>query len=100
MHFSFLRVVAVVAALTRSMSVTAQCASSGQACGTTSSTGLICCGDLYCGPIVSMSHSLCIQNSTPRLTFAPCTNSNPVILPRTAGNLESPDELGKLSMSQ
>ncbi|KAG2118206.1 uncharacterized protein F5147DRAFT_670462 [Suillus discolor] len=47
MHFSFLRVVAVVAALTRSMSVTAQCASSGQACGTTSPTGLICCGDLY-----------------------------------------------------
>ncbi|KAG1896937.1 uncharacterized protein F5891DRAFT_1051822 [Suillus fuscotomentosus] len=48
MHFSFLRVVAVVTALTRSMSVTAsQCASLGQACGTTNPTGLICCDDLF-----------------------------------------------------
>ncbi|KAG1875920.1 hypothetical protein C8R48DRAFT_690181 [Suillus tomentosus] len=57
MHFSFLQVVTVVAALTRSMSVTAQCASLGQACGTTSPTDDACCGDLYCGPIKSGSSS-------------------------------------------
>ncbi|KAG1798424.1 uncharacterized protein HD556DRAFT_1350337 [Suillus plorans] len=101
MHFSFLRVVAVVAALTRSTSVTAaKCAIIGQACGTTSPTGLICCDDMFCGPTVSMSRSLCIQNSTPRLTFAPCTNRSPEILPHTARNLESPDEFGKLSIPQ
>ncbi|KAG2103789.1 uncharacterized protein F5147DRAFT_705596, partial [Suillus discolor] len=52
MHFSFLRVVTVVAALTKSTSVTAaKCAIIGQACGTTSPTGLICCDDLFCGPL-------------------------------------------------
>ncbi|KAG1799454.1 uncharacterized protein HD556DRAFT_1347984 [Suillus plorans] len=52
MHFSFLRVVAAVAALTRSMSVTAQyCANLGQACGRTSPQDLLCCGDLICGPL-------------------------------------------------
>ncbi|KAG1799453.1 uncharacterized protein HD556DRAFT_1347969 [Suillus plorans] len=86
MHFSFLRVVAVVAALTGSMSVTAQsCASVGQACGKTSPVGLSCCSGLSCTPVVSISRSLCIRNSTPRLTFAPCTNRN---------------ELCRLSMSQ
>ncbi|KAG1844768.1 hypothetical protein C8R48DRAFT_735250 [Suillus tomentosus] len=80
MHFSFFRVVAVVAVLTRSMSVTASpCASLGQACGTTSPTGLICCDDLF---------------------FALCTNRSPEVLPHTARNLESPDEFSKLSMSQ
>ncbi|KAG1794415.1 uncharacterized protein HD556DRAFT_1370223 [Suillus plorans] len=99
MHFSFLRVVAVVAALTRSMSVTAQlCGTVGNACGKSSPEGTVCCGDLLCNPAVSMSRSLCIRNSTPRLTFAPCTS--PEVLPRTARNLESPDELGRLSMSQ
>ncbi|KAG1794174.1 uncharacterized protein HD556DRAFT_1371423 [Suillus plorans] len=79
MYFSFLQVVAVVAALSKSMSVTAQCASLGQACGKTSPTGLACCDDLFCGPTVSMSRSLCIQNSTPRLTFAPYTNRSPLV---------------------
>ncbi|KAG2084748.1 uncharacterized protein F5147DRAFT_670435 [Suillus discolor] len=52
MHFSFLRVVAVVAALTRSMSVTAQqCALLGVACGPTSPEGFGCCGDYVCPPL-------------------------------------------------
>ncbi|KAG2046055.1 hypothetical protein BDR06DRAFT_236807 [Suillus hirtellus] len=89
MHFSFLLVVAVVAALTRSMSVTAQCATLGQACGTTSHTGLMCCDSLFCEPTVSISRSLCIQNSTLQLTFAPCTNRSPIILACTARNLMS-----------
>ncbi|KAG1875901.1 hypothetical protein C8R48DRAFT_690175 [Suillus tomentosus] len=55
MHFSFLQVVAVIAALTRSMSVTAQCADVGHPCSRTSPTDDTCCGDLYCGPIASSS---------------------------------------------
>ncbi|KAG2107917.1 uncharacterized protein F5147DRAFT_695687 [Suillus discolor] len=52
MHFSFLRVVAVVAALTRFMSVTAQsCAAVAQACGKSSPQNLSCCGGLTCTPL-------------------------------------------------
>ncbi|KAG1794156.1 uncharacterized protein HD556DRAFT_1371319 [Suillus plorans] len=53
MHFSFIRVIAVVAALTRIMPVSADwCAPLGHACGPTSPERLDCCvGPLVCPPL-------------------------------------------------
>ncbi|KAG2109408.1 uncharacterized protein F5147DRAFT_693250 [Suillus discolor] len=49
MHFSYLRVVAVVAALTRIIPVSADwCAPLDRACGPTSPEGLTCCIGLVC----------------------------------------------------
>jgi hypothetical protein len=69
MRFSF--AIAVVAALTASMSVSA-CEDLYGLCGASSSTNDECCKGLSCSIGVSMSRSLCIRDT--RLTFAPCMN--------------------------
>ncbi|KIK46301.1 hypothetical protein CY34DRAFT_441447 [Suillus luteus UH-Slu-Lm8-n1] len=71
MRFSF--VIAVVVALTTSMSVSA-CADMFGLCGSSSASHDVCCPPLSCGTGVSMSGSLCIRDSTQQLTFAPCIN--------------------------